>query len=76
MRMLLLMGPLIAACSGTSSGTSTKQGECDAIAQEIRDKAGTRAKGICTSTAKDDVTRFGNACATLKQCQGSYGDLG
>ena len=43
------------------------QSKADSVAREIRDKAGTRATGICTSTNKDDVARFGNACTTLKQ---------
>ncbi len=43
------------------------QSKADSVAREIQDKAGTRSKGICTSTAADDVTRFGPACATLKQ---------
>jgi len=43
------------------------QSKADTVAREIRDKAGTRATGICTSTAKDDVARFGAACQTLKQ---------
>ena len=43
------------------------QSKADSVAREIRDKAGTRYKGICTSTIPDDVTRFGPACATLKQ---------
>jgi hypothetical protein len=43
------------------------QSKADSVAREIRDKAGTRATGICTSTIKDDVTRFGDACKTLKQ---------
>jgi hypothetical protein len=43
------------------------QSKADSVAREIQDKAGTRAKGICTSTAADDVTRFGPACTTLKQ---------
>ena len=43
------------------------QSKADSVAREIQDKAGTRAKGICTSTAPDDVKRFGPACATLKQ---------
>jgi hypothetical protein len=43
------------------------QSKADSVDREIRDKAGTRAPGICTSTARDDVARFGAACATLKQ---------
>ena len=43
------------------------QSKADAVAREIQDKAGTRAKGICTSTVPDDVKRFGPACTTLKQ---------
>ena len=43
------------------------QSKADSVAREIRDKAGPRAAGICTSTTKDDITRFGNACTTLKQ---------
>ena len=43
------------------------QSKADSVAREIRDKAGTRYLGICTSTIPEDVTRFGPACATLKQ---------
>jgi hypothetical protein len=56
----------LVACSSGSTGPTPE--ECDQIAREIRDKAGTRSSGICTSTVKEDVDRFGAACARLRQC--------
>ena len=43
------------------------QSKADSVAREIRDKAGTRSSGICTSPNVDDVNRFGAACQTLKK---------
>lgn len=42
------------------------QSKADAVANDIRAKAGTRAQGICSSTTTADVQRFGPACQTLK----------
>ncbi len=43
------------------------QSKADSVAREIRDKSAPRSSGICTSTNADDISRFGNACQTLKQ---------
>ena len=42
------------------------QSKADSVARDIRTAAGSRSAGICTSTATDDVKRFGDACKTLK----------
>ncbi|MBS2020074.1 MAG: hypothetical protein JST00_44855 [Deltaproteobacteria bacterium] len=42
------------------------QSKADTVAADIRVKAGSRAQGICSSTATADVQRFGPACQTLK----------
>ena len=43
------------------------QSKADSVARQIREAAGTRATGICTSTNDVDVKRFGGPCTTLKQ---------
>ncbi len=43
------------------------QSNADKVAANIRANAGARSAGICVSTAKEDVARFGEACATFKQ---------
>lgn len=69
---ILVLAAMLSACAGSS----TNGNDCEQLAQDIRTKGGTRAKGICASTQPDDVTRFGPACATLKKCQGGEtGDL-
>lgn len=70
---ILVLAAMLSACAGSSNSNGN---DCELLAQDIRTKGGTRAKGICASTQPDDVTRFGPACATLKKCQGGEtGDL-
>lgn len=43
------------------------QSKADAVATEIRTKAGPNAPGICSSTDPATVQRFGPACQTLRE---------
>jgi len=46
---------------------SDAQSKADSVAQEIRDKAGPQAPGICSRTDGATVQRFGPACQTLRE---------
>ncbi len=70
MKFAMLSLVFVAGCfAGATTETGTSQADCDKIAQEIRDHAGTRAQGICSSTVQTDIDRYGKACRALEDCE-------